>query len=262
MKAIPISQYLEHLGARTSTGREAARDDGSPLRPRSPLRAIPFAPSFPTAELSRLPGATLFRTLSERREEGGSAQGRGARPHNAWMEGHVIPEGQDIERRLADAFERGRKEGLEAGRVEVAQAHASELRSAGQRALEETRDFQANEYAQLAERIDAALGEIEHRIGTSVSRILAPYLMDRIAGQAVDELCQVLARLRAWAAPGMIRIRGPERLLGKLRERVLLLFVDVEFTADDGVDITVEAQDTLITTALKPWADLLASSGT
>ena len=40
-----------------------------------------------------------------------------------------------------------------------------------------------------------------------------------------------------------------------------LLAVDVEFVAEDGVEVTVEAQHTTIAAELQPWAELIASLG-
>ena len=57
----------------------------------------------------------------------------------------------------------------------------------------------------------------------------------------------------------MIKIRGPERVLAALRERVAYLAVDVEFVADHGVEVSIEADETTIRSQLQPWADLIAS---
>ena len=54
-------------------------------------------------------------------------------------------------------------------------------------------------------------------------------------------------------------IRGPERVLAHLRERIADLPVEVEFVDDGGVEAVVEAGATQIVTELRPWAELLAS---
>ena len=120
-------------------------------------------------------------------------------------------------------------------------------------------DFQLNEYAQLADVIATGLVEIEQRIASSVARILAPFLTNEVSKQVIDELCDNIARLRAGGSSGLIKIRGPERLLGALRDRASFLPVDVEFVVEDGVEATIEAQHTTIRSELQPWADLIAS---
>ena len=57
----------------------------------------------------------------------------------------------------------------------------------------------------------------------------------------------------------MIRIRGPERVLSLLRERIADLPVEVEYVEAEGVEAVVEAGPTQIATELRPWAELLAS---
>ena len=83
--------------------------------------------------------------------------------------------------------------------------------------------------------------------------------MKEVARYAADELVKAIGRLAAGGAPGLITIRGPERVLSLLRERVADLPAEIDFVADGAVEATVECKATRITTELKPWADLLAS---
>ena len=52
--------------------------------------------------------------------------------------------------------------------------------------------------------------------------------------QAADELCEAIARLCAGGSPGLITIRGPERVLRRLRERIADLPVVIDFVEDEG----------------------------
>ena len=54
-------------------------------------------------------------------------------------------------------------------------------------------------------------------------------------------------------------IRGPERVLARLRERIADLPVEVAYVDDKGAEAVVEAGATQIVTALRSWAELLAS---
>ncbi len=61
-------------------------------------------------------------------------------------------------------------------------------------------------------------------------------------------------------SPGLITIRGPERVLALLRERIADLPAEVDYVVDDkGVEAVVEVKATQIVTELGPWAELLAS---
>ena len=44
-----------------------------------------------------------------------------------------------------------------------------------------------------------------------------------------------------------------------LRESVAELPVEVEYVEEDEVEVTVEAQHTIIRSQLRPWEDLIAS---
>ena len=70
---------------------------------------------------------------------------------------------------------------------------------------------------------------------------------------------KAIARLCAGGSPGLIKIRGPERMLALMRERIADLPIEVEYVEDDGVETIVEANATQIVAELRPWAELLAS---
>ena len=58
---------------------------------------------------------------------------------------------------------------------------------------------------------------------------------------AADELVKALGRLTAGGAPGLITIRGPERLLSLLRDRVADLPADIDYVEDGGVEASSRA---------------------
>jgi hypothetical protein len=68
-----------------------------------------------------------------------------------------------------------------------------------------------------------------------------------------------VVRISSSASPGLIKIRGPERVLALLRQRIADLPIEVEYFEDAGVETVVAANATQIVAELRPWADLLAS---
>ncbi|MGD1035658.1 MAG: hypothetical protein ABR878_00345 [Roseiarcus sp.] len=261
MKPVPIAQYLDHIGRVAQADAQSPRRDASPFRLRA-VRVVPdpephSALAFSWA-LREAAMAARSRTLEAGRERAAS-NGRSSSREAAPSRSRETPPVPDVEARIAEAYDRGLHDGSAAARAEDAESWAREQASQQERALMERLDFQLNEYAQLADVIATALGEIEQRIAATVARILAPFLTSELSKQVVDELCDNIARLRAGGSPGLIKIRGPERLLGALRDRVSLLSVDVEFVVEDGVEATIEAERTTIRSELQPWADLVAS---
>ena len=70
---------------------------------------------------------------------------------------------------------------------------------------------------------------------------------------------QAIGRISASNSPGLLKIRGPERVLALLRPRIVDLPIEVEYVADDRVEAVVEANSTRIVAELRPWVELLAS---
>jgi hypothetical protein len=190
----------------------------------------------------------MFRTLSE--------ASRGAHAPGAKTDAATA---QSVETRIEEAYARGVQDGVAATRAELAQSRAGEIAADRERILVERLDFHLNEYAELANVIGARLAEIEDNIGACVARMLQPLLETRVSTQIIDELVDNIRRLCGGASPGLMRIRGPERLLHLLRERLGALSCAIDYIAGDSVEVLVEAGDTLIETQLGPWAALLSA---
>lgn len=260
MKPVPIAQYLDHIGRAAQSGASPRRD-AAVFKPRT-IRVVHDPEERPAPAMARVlrDAANATRTpqpAPERRE----------RPdlETAWAPRESVlpredpPVEIDIEARLAEAYERGLAEGAAAARAEDAEANAREQATLRRQVDDERAEFQAAEYARLADVITTGLAEMEDRVAASVTRILAPLLTSEMTKRIVDDLRDDIERLCSGGAPGIIKIRGPERLLDALRERVEQLPVEFEFVAEEGVEATVEAQHTIIRTQLRPWADLIAS---
>ncbi len=246
MKPVPIMQYLDHFGrvGQADAQPVAQGPAQTPFKPRT-LRAVPDAASRPSLALSR-----ALREIGPPRDE--SAPAPRPRPRAA-------PSEAEIEARIAEAYERGRREGIAAARAEEAETLDREIAGERERATVAQLDFQLNEYAYFAEAISAGLQEIEQRVAEAVARLVEPLVTRATADRIVEALCDNLARLRVGGSTGLIKIRGPERVLAALRERVAYLAVEVEFIADHGVEVSIEADETTIRSQLQPWADLIAS---
>jgi hypothetical protein len=248
MKPVPIMQYLDHFGrvgpTDTPLFAQAPTPTPTPFKPRT-LRAVQDPPARSSVLLAR-----SLRANGAPREE--PAPEPRPRPRAA-------PSEAEIEAQIAEAYERGRRDGAVAARVEEADNIEREVASERERAMLAQLDFQLNEYAQVAETISAGLQEIEQRVAQVVARLIEPLVTRATADRIVETLCDNLARLRVGGSLGLIKIRGPERVLAALRERIAYLAVEVEYVADHGVEVSIEADETTIRSQLQPWADLIAS---
>ncbi|MGO8798184.1 MAG: hypothetical protein ACLQJL_03765 [Roseiarcus sp.] len=167
----------------------------------------------------------------------------------------------DIDARVEEAFERGRREGLAAARDECEAAFAAERRQWDEREAEQRIAWQANEYAQLADKIEGAMVAIEDELARSVARILKPFLIEERVKQVTQALSETLSRILSRDAPAALKITGPEALLGVLRDRLASHPATVEYVEGDGVDVTVEAHHTIIKSQLQAWIDHIEAIG-
>ena len=249
MKATPIAQYLSR-GDRDG-------DTGGPAAPRPSL----VKPGPAAGAGFRRSG--LLAAVAARAD---GPEARNAAPSNAcepprsvFFRPREAAPVVDIEARLAEAYQRGAREGRDAANAEAATARALEQAETQKLAVVERLDFQMNEYAELSEKIANGLIEIESRIADVVARMLQPFVSELVRRQIVSELAENIARLRRPGRPELLRISGPERLLSALKRRIEPLAADVEFVEREGVEVVVEAGPTTIRTELAPWADLIAS---
>jgi hypothetical protein len=261
MKPLSIADYLDRLGGSASE-KTPLRREGSPFRPRS----------LPSPQAAGSGAKPVF----DRATNGGGVgetQGKDAPLRTPWAPKPVplesaarqsLPIGEpakteDMSAKLAEAYARGREEGLAEGRIEAADRHTAELATARDQAETQRQEFHLNEYVELEDAIRLGLRQIEDNVGAAVTRILAPFLSQAVVKCAVDELGKAITRLCAGGSPGLIRIRGPERVLALLRGRITNLPIEVEYAEDEGLETIVEAKSTQIVAELRPWAELLAS---
>jgi hypothetical protein len=261
MKPATIANYLDHLG-RASAERAPPVRATSPFRPRSlqssqeaaPLRAEAFQ------RAARASGAVRPH-IEESAQPTPVDRGRHAVRTNT-ADSLVVREAakaEELATRLAEAYACGRADGRAEASAEAAELRAADRAAAEEQAAAERIAFQLNEYARLEEALRAGFGAIGDKVGAAVARILAPFLAAQVVKRAANELRENIVRLYAGKAPGAIRIRGPEPVLSRLRERIADLPVEVEYVEHEGVEAVVEAGPTQIATELRPWADLLAS---
>jgi hypothetical protein len=167
----------------------------------------------------------------------------------------------DMEARIEEALERGRQEGLAAARAESAAALAQQRGQLTERESAVRLAWQANEYAQFAEKIDMAIGALEERLAQSVARILKPFLIEEQVKKVTQALSENLSRILSKDAPPVLKITGPEALLTLLRDKLSSHPVEVEYAPANGLDVIVEANQTILKTQLQAWIDHIQTLG-
>ena len=192
MKPLSIADYLDRLGS--ARGEKAPpRREGSPFRPRSlpsPGNGEPaLKPVFDrVAKADGAGGAPSEETSGRTPWAPKPVPLESVRTQPPPMEELAKPE--DMSAKLADAYARGREQGLAEGRLEASDRHAAELAAAREQVETQGQEFRRNEYAELEGAIRSGFKQIDDNIGGAVARILAPFLSQQVLSRAVDELAK------------------------------------------------------------------------
>lgn len=105
--------------------------------------------------------------------------------------------------------------------------------------------------------VDGLAATMSERIG----HLLVPVMTESLRRQAVDELSTVLSRiLTDGTNRAPIRVQGPADLLDAIASQLGPFSTTVAFTPADAIDVTVQADQTLIETQLGAWADRLSAA--
>ena len=262
MKPAPIAKYLQSVGD-ASAEKATPACEISPFRPRT-LQRPQDATVVRAAALKdtvRTIGAVrqstdnpLQLTANDRRRQENRSSNS-----DEFLIARESAKAEEMAARLEEAYARGREEGKAEASAEAAELRAADRAEAERQLAAERVAFQRDEYARLETTLREGLSEIGENVGAAVARILAQFIEAQMVKRAADELRETIERLFAGAAPGLIRIRGPEHVLNRLRERITNLPVEVEYVQNDHVEAVIEVGAVKIATELRPWADLLAS---
>ena len=173
----------------------------------------------------------------------------------------VLSTPADTEARVSEAYARGKMDGLEIARADAAAALSLEQtdREAQENAWRLA--WKANEIAQFAEKIECAMAAIEDRLAQSVARILKPFLVEERVKHITDALSENLSKILSRDTPALLKITGPEALLSVLRDQLSSQSVAVEYVAAEGLDVTIEANQTIIKSQLQAWIDHIETVG-
>lgn len=113
----------------------------------------------------------------------------------------------------------------------------------------------------LAAGFGSAVETLAATLSDRIGHLLVPVLTESLRRQAVDDLSSVLSRiLTEGTQKAPIRVQGPGDLLDAIAGKLGPLSPNVAFTPADAIDVTVQADQTLIETQLGAWADRLAAA--
>jgi hypothetical protein len=200
---------------------------------------------------STLPVGFYLRELS------GEPARRGGRGLSALGEGGA----SEIEARVSEAHAHGVLEGRAAAQAANDAALASQTAALEQRLATEREMWAGEQGSLLGELIAASFADIEQRVSQKIGQILRPLLEEKLRAKAVMDLAQSLDSLLAKGDYAKVAISGPKDLLAALEARLGGAHAGLSFIETDRVDVTVEADETVLETRIKAWMEVIGGSG-
>ena len=180
----------------------------------------------------------------------GQATGTGSGPRTGQGSARVA---EDVAARIADALVRGQNEGR-AGAEAQSQAKLETQREEFEQHLASQRlAWAEQEGSVLAERMLAAIRDMETRIGECTARILQPFLKEQVRRQAVTELVALVETMLSKDRNATLAVCGPDDLVAVLRERLQGVTANVTFASGDAPDVQISLDQTILQTNLGAW---------
>jgi hypothetical protein len=159
------------------------------------------------------------------------------------------------------AIDAARDEGREAGCEAAAADYEEKLklaREAFEADLRAARDaWAAEEGVRLREQLDHSLAGMEERLTENVARVLRPFIVASLRERMIAKLIENVRTIVGSADRITIKISGPPDLLALLRAKLEGSPAACEYVEQEGVDVSVVADETSIDTQLKAWIDLI-----
>jgi hypothetical protein len=166
----------------------------------------------------------------------------------------------DEQRAREKARDEGYAEGFAAASHEQEEMRRAEHLAFEQRIVKERDRWTQDEGARLGAKMEAALAEIETRIGASAARILRPFLVRQAGRRAIDELAESLMQMLSGSRNPLVEITGPEDLLAALQTKLAGSAACAVWTPGPTMDVRIIADQTLIESRIQAWIQRIEAS--
>lgn len=164
---------------------------------------------------------------------------------------------EELAAAVAEAYARGKAEGLAAGLEAMDARLADESRRSAETLTAAREAWATVESKRFSDEIGAAMSQIASEVAGATARILRPFLHQAVSRDAVSELAAALKDLVV-REPGVeLAVSGPEDLLSRLRDDLAGTAASLKISTTEGTDIRVAAGKSVLETRLKAWAGKL-----
>jgi hypothetical protein len=186
------------------------------------------------------------------KELSGDPARRGGRSLGLGMDG-----ASDLDVQIAEAHARGVLEARAAALMDQDAALAKQQAAFDQKLSAERLRWTTEEGTKIASALSDTLADVERRIADSVNQILKPLILERVREKAMHELRNALAGMLAQGTFAKITVSGPQDLVSQIETEFSGRHDGLTFVPAAVADVTVRADDAMIETRIKAWADAI-----
>jgi hypothetical protein len=160
---------------------------------------------------------------------------------------------EDPAKQIEEAYARGAAESRAAAEQEFVRKLLDLRIHSDALAAQERARWVAEEGERLAEQIRTGFAELEIALAEGLERVIKPFVTAALRQQMVSTLRGVLSSLLSDERQQVLKVSGPEDLLNALSPGLTASAKAVEFVPNEGVDVVVVADATIIETRLADW---------
>lgn len=153
----------------------------------------------------------------------------------------------------ASGFERGRRAGDQDLRQALADQHAKLTREHD----EARRNWVETESARLVTSLEGSIRAIRSEMAASIAKTVAPFLVNKLREQAVEDIVAAAEDLVNDAMPLSIEVSGPPDLAALVTKRLEPLASVVRIAQVATPELRVRVDTRVIETRLNDWISLI-----
>ncbi|MEQ1709806.1 MAG: hypothetical protein ABL908_00225 [Hyphomicrobium sp.] len=152
-----------------------------------------------------------------------------------------------------EAYARGHQEGTRVKSVEMEELVAQSIANCEVAVASAEASFIDNHAQHFSSGLAAGLDRIGVELDAAVAEVIGPLIKERMARDLVEDAMCALARVADAATATTVTIRGPDRFVKALAEDLQKKGIGVVAHVDEGSELAIAIDGTLIRARMQDW---------
>lgn len=158
-----------------------------------------------------------------------------------------------VRQAVDEAYARGRQDGSRAKAAEMEELVAQSVANCETAVASAEANFIDNHAQHFAAGLVAGLEQIGVELDAAVVEVIAPLIKDRMKRELVEDALRAVARAADAATATTVKVRGPDRFVKVVADELQKKGVGVVGHVDEGSELEIAIDGTLIRTRLQDW---------